>query len=205
MPGCAPGVHCASRLRVVSVRDLSDRFEIAENRRCLAGVDDDVGSGMSDRLGVAADGQTSSFVAFYEEQYAPAVRLVRFLTGDRGIAEDLAQDAFVRVRDRFAQLENPGGYLRTTVVNVCRNHHRAARREELRLVRHGPVASEVSERAAELEATLLRLPYDERAVVVLRYWLGLSEGEIAEHLGCRPGTVKSRHARAVAKIRKELT
>jgi RNA polymerase sigma factor (sigma-70 family) len=72
------------------------------------------------------------------------------------------------------------------------------------LVRHGPVASQVSERAAELEASLLRLPYDERAVVVLRYRLGLSEVVIAEHVGCRPGTVKSRHARALAKICKEL-
>jgi RNA polymerase sigma factor (sigma-70 family) len=63
----------------------------------------------------------------------------------------------------------------------------------------------VSERAAELDATLHRLPYSERAVVVLRYWLGLSEAEIAEHLGCRPGTVKSRHARALNKIRKELS
>lgn len=42
-------------------------------------------------------------------------------------------------------------------------------------------------------------------MIVLRYWLGLSEAEIASHLDCRPGTVKSRHARALAKIRKELS
>lgn len=71
-------------------------------------------------------------------------------------------------------------------------------------MRHGPQLDALSERSGELNASLHRLPYEERAVVVLRYWLGLSEAEIAEHLGCRPGTVKSRHSRALKKIRKEL-
>lgn len=147
---------------------------------------------------------TRAFADFYEDQYAATVRLAAFLSGSRDSAEDLAQDAFLRLEPRFAGLENPAAYLRSTVVNLCRNHHRSAGREARRLVRFGLPPSGVSDRAAELDATLRRLPYDERAVVVLRYWLGLSEAEIATHLGCRPGTVKSRSTRALNKIRKEL-
>lgn len=145
-----------------------------------------------------------SFADFYEEQYAATVRLAAFLSGRGNVAEDLAQEAFIRLEPHFVGVENPAAYLRTTVVNLCRNQHRSASRESRRLIKFGPPPSSVSDRASELDATLRRLPYGERAVVVLRYWLGLTEAEIATHLGCRPGTVKSRHARALIKIRKEL-
>ena len=57
----------------------------------------------------------------------------------------------------------------------------------------------------ELDDSLRRLPYDQRAVIVLRYWLGMSESDIAVALGCGPGTVKSRHNRALHLLRKELS
>jgi RNA polymerase sigma factor (sigma-70 family) len=171
----------------------------------LSGVDDDVTYRGPDLPVCTVVGSPGSFEAFYADHYAETVRLAGFLSGSRVVAEDLAQDAFVRLEDKFARLDNPAGYLRTTVVNLCRNRRRASDREASRLVRHGASPSTVSDRAAELDATLWRLPFRERAVVVLRYWLGLSEAEIAQHLGCRPGTVKSRHARALVKIRKELS
>jgi len=176
-----------------------------ENRMQLGGVDVSVRAGMPDQSALGGEHDSNQFGSFYEREYQAAVRLAGFLSGDRSIAEDLAQDAFVRLQREFPRLENPGGYLRTTVVNLCRNHHRRTSRELIRLTRHGAGPSAVSERAAELDATLRRLPYSERAVIVLRYWLGLSEAEIAANLGCRPGTVKSRHARALEKIRKELS
>lgn len=160
---------------------------------------------MSDQPAVDANRDSLRFERFYEREYVATVRLAGFLSGDRSLAEDLAQEAFIRVQRDFPRLENPGGYLRTTVLNLCRNNQRRTRREGLRMVRHGVSPTAVSERAAELDATLRRLPYPERAVVVLRYWLGLSEAEIAAHLGCRAGTVKSRHSRALARIRKELS
>lgn len=171
----------------------------------LGGVDASVRAGMSDPPDFGDELASLQFESFYEREYAAAVRLAGFLSGDRTIAEDIAQDAFMRTRREFDRIANPGGYLRTTIVNLCRNHHRRTSREALRLARHGVPPAAVSERAAELDASLHRLPYPERAVIVLRYWLGLSEAEIAAHLGCRPGTVKSRHARALAKIRKELS
>lgn len=159
---------------------------------------------MPDRLPETEPSDRGSFTRFYEERYVETVRLAGFLAGDRTKSEDLAQEAFLRLQSQFDRVQNPGGYLRTTLVNLCRNGHRSNIRETQRLARHGAQSEAEFDRAAELGATLHRLPYDERAVIVLRYWLGLSEVEIAEHLSCRPGTVKSRHSRALKKIRKEL-
>ena len=160
---------------------------------------------MPDRVPDAPRSADVDFVAFYEQEYTATVRLAAFLSSDRTIAEDLAQEAFSRLHPRFDSLENPGGYIRTTLVNLCHNQRRSSRRESARHSRLGSNSATVSDRAAELDATLHRLSYEERAVVVLRYWLGLSEAEIADHLDCRPGTVKSRHARALKKIRKDLS
>ncbi len=149
------------------------------------------------------------FQRFYAERYAPTVRLARLLTGDVQVAEDLAQDAFVRVY-RYAEsssrpIENPNALLHMTTVNVCRSWHLSRQRFGRRMARHGPMDHSLTESERELDDSLRRLPYDQRAVVVLRYWLGLSEREIAETLGCQAGTVKSRHARALSTLRKELT
>lgn len=151
----------------------------------------------------------SRFQRFYEENFVAAVRLARLLTSDSHVAEDVAQDAFVKVY-RYASsgdrpIENPAALLRTTTVNLCRSWHTSRHRAELRMTRHGPDATSLTEWERELDDSLRRLPYDQRAVVVLRYWLGLSELEIADALDCRPGTVKSRHARALRHLRKELS
>jgi RNA polymerase sigma factor (sigma-70 family) len=168
------------------------------------GVDEDVGSFMPSHIPDTPTADRGDFALFYEQHYVEAVRLAGFLASDRTTAEDLAQEAFLRLQPEFDRVRNPGGYLRTTLVNLCHNNHRSRRRETSRHARHGTTPSTVADRSAELDASLRRLPYVERAVVVLRYWLGLSENEIAEHLDCPPGTVKSRHARALKKIRKEL-
>jgi RNA polymerase sigma factor (sigma-70 family) len=160
---------------------------------------------MSDQVNAAHPPDDAAFEAFYKQQYVSTVRLAGFLSGDRTMAEDLAQEAFSGVQANFGRLDNPAGYLRTALVNLCHNQRRSRNREAIRFTRHGASPTTVSDRAHELDATLHRLPYEERAVVVLRYWLGLSEAEIAHHLGCRPGTVKSRNARALRKIRKEVS
>jgi RNA polymerase sigma factor (sigma-70 family) len=144
------------------------------------------------------------FGDLYRLHRRDTVRLARLLTGSAAVAEDLAHEAFIRVYRRDGSLDEPVSFLRTVTVNVCRDWHRGRRREQLRAVRHGPNADRVSLAARELDASLARLPYQERAVIVLRYWLDLSEAEIAAALGCRPGTVKSRHARALHKLNKEL-
>lgn len=159
---------------------------------------------------IPAAGQVDDrFQAFYAQHFAATARLARLLTSDAAYADDLAQDAFVRVY-RYAStserpIEKPAAFLRTTTVNLCRSWLLARRRAELRMTRHGPSDESLTESERELDHSLRRLPYEQRAVVVLRYWLGLSEREIATALGCRPGTVKSRHARALRALRKELS
>jgi len=105
---------------------------------------------MPDQPDVDDDLESSQFESFYEREYAAMVRLVGFLSGDRTVAEDIAQDAFMRMQPEFERIANPGGYLPTTVVNLCRNHHRRMNREALRFARHGVQPPAVSERAAEL-------------------------------------------------------
>ncbi|HWL42205.1 MAG TPA: RNA polymerase sigma factor [Ilumatobacter sp.] len=145
------------------------------------------------------------FDHLYRRHRKDTVRLARLLTGSAAAAEDLAHEAFIRLYRRSQPIDNPVPFLRVVTVNVCRDWHRSQRRERLRAVRVGVDVDHLSLAARELDASLARLPYHERAVIVLRYWLDLSESDIALTLGCRPGTVKSRHARALHKLNKELS
>jgi RNA polymerase sigma factor (sigma-70 family) len=160
-------------------------------------------------LGVHANDELTAepvleFDEFYRAHYAKTVRLARLLTGSVTAAEDLAQETFLRVHRHAASLDNPAGYLHTTTVNVCRNWHRSQSRDALRMIRLGPPPLSLSLHAQELDAVVAELPYRQRAVLVLRYWLDLSEADIARALSCRAGTVKSLHSRALTRLRKEL-
>ncbi|MFI5592544.1 SigE family RNA polymerase sigma factor [Amycolatopsis sp. NPDC051758] len=140
------------------------------------------------------------------------VRLAVLLLGDRGLAEDVVQDAFVALFRRWP-LDDPagaGGYLRVSVVNGARS---AQRRAALRRRHHkaepddGPPADAealLGEEHREVLAAVRRLPRRQREVLVLRYWSGLSEAEIAETLGVSRGTVKTCASRALAKLEGEL-
>jgi RNA polymerase sigma factor (sigma-70 family) len=152
---------------------------------------------------------SSDFDAIYRAVYADAVRLAVALTGDRAASEDLVQEAFTRLFRNFATVERPGGFLRVVLVSLCRNRYRGARRESARLLRIGHSTTADSfgsslDSACEVLDILDRLPYRQRAVLVQRYWLDWSEAEIAAALDCRPGTVKSLAARALAKLKEDL-
>lgn len=146
---------------------------------------------------------TDPFVGFYRAEYPGMVRLAHALTGSPESTEDVVQDAFARLHSRKGRIENPGGYLRTTVVNLCRDRERHRRRER-RLDTRMSAPPSLSLGASELVDVLLRLQYRQRAVLVLRYWGGWSEAEIAHALGCRPGTVKTLASRGLALLRKEI-
>lgn len=145
--------------------------------------------------------------------FAPdAVRLAYLLTGDAGLAEDLAQDAFVRVLGRFRDLRNPESfwwYLRKTVVNLSRSYfrHRRVERAFLDRERRQPEAAAPldPDEWRAMQQALLRLRPEQRAVVVLRYFEDLTEAQTAEVLGWPVGTVKSKVSRAMDRLRKELT
>ena len=148
------------------------------------------------------DPDEGRFSDFYRSEYAGMVRLAVSLTGDVDQAEDVVQDAFARIHGRFPSLDRPGGYLRTAVVNLCSDRHRRGRLE--RRVPLGSPTSTLSLQASEMIDVLLRLPFRQRAVLVLRYWGDWSEAEIAHAVGCRPGSVKSLASRGLATLRKEV-
>jgi RNA polymerase sigma-70 factor (sigma-E family) len=153
--------------------------------------------------GLVATIPTATFEEFFSEEWLGAYRLASFLTQDPSAAEDLAQEAFARVYAAWGRAERPGAYLRTTVVNVCRNwrRHDRTRRAKLPLV---AASSSVDFVAEELADAIGSLPFRQRAVLVLRYYEDFSEAEIADALGCRPGTVKSLASRALAQLEKVI-
>src|SRR5262249_52017867 len=145
------------------------------------------------------------FTRFYQDAYPGAVRLAWLLTHDHDAAEDIVQDAFMRLHPRLAMVEHPTAYLRTAIVNGCRDRARSAGRARDGL-RRISLATEVAsiDRPSELLDAVARLPYKQRAVLALRYWADLPEAEIAEIVEIRPATVRSIAVRALARLKKEL-
>jgi RNA polymerase sigma-70 factor (sigma-E family) len=151
----------------------------------------------------------------YDEVYAAMwprlVRTAYAVCGDLGVAEDAVQTAFAkafRSWRRISRLTAPEAYLRRMAVNEVLNDRRLARH------RHEVSRAEPPERATarwafddgrdELWQVLATLPPRQRAVLVLRYYEDLSEHQIADALGCRPGTVKSQASAALATLRSRL-
>ena len=132
------------------------------------------------------------------------VRLATLMVGSRAIAEEVVQDAFASVSERWNGLERPGAYLRTTVVNGCSQTLRRRSVED----RHRPdtleITGEIPERLIELRGALDRLTDRQRIVMVLRYFVDMPDEEIAQMLDVRPSTVRSLAHRALAVLRKEL-
>jgi RNA polymerase sigma-70 factor (sigma-E family) len=147
--------------------------------------------------------QRESFEAFFEQAWPGAVRLVALLTQDRSVAEELAQDAFTEMYVSWGRAANPDAYLRRTLVNRCHNWRRRGRVRDAKLPLLASAAS-FDFSADELADAVASLPFRQRAVIVLRYYSGLSEAEIGAALGCRNGTVKSLAARALDRLEKVI-
>ena len=148
------------------------------------------------------------FREFMSARWPVMVRLAYGLTGDQGHAEDVAQAAFTRAYASWSRVRrsgDPDAYVRQIVINQNRNRFRKRRVAE-RLTDSPPelaaddAAREYDERSA-LVAALQRLGPRQRAVVVLRYWMDLTEHETATALNCSVGTVKSQASRALTALR----
>jgi RNA polymerase sigma-70 factor (sigma-E family) len=145
-----------------------------------------------------------------------AIRLAYLLTGDQALAEDLVQDAFVKLAGRLVHLRDLGAfdaYLRRTIVNLSNSYFRRKRVERSylqssrgELEAHAVVAG--GERAVEdrdeVWAGLRKVSVRQRTALVLRFYEDLSEQQIADVMNCRPGTVKSLISRGLEQLRQDI-
>jgi RNA polymerase sigma-70 factor (sigma-E family) len=146
-----------------------------------------------------------TFDELFGREYAPMVRLATLLLGNEAEAEEVVQEAFAIVHERWARLDRPGGYLRGCVVNRARDLLR--RRAVAQRLRRAQATArpETTELAVDhLFDALDVLPPRRRIAIVLRYYEGRTEAEIAELLGVRPGTVKSMVHRGLAQLREVI-
>jgi RNA polymerase sigma-70 factor (sigma-E family) len=148
----------------------------------------------------------------YAAHWRRLVRLSVLLLRDQGSAEEVVQDAFVAMHGRWSRLRDPDkalAYLRQSVVNRSRSALRHRGVVERHAARQPPPADDVpaderiegaGRRTAVLDA-LRQLPDRQREVLALRYYLDLSEAEIAETLGIARGSVKAHASRGAANLR----
>lgn len=163
----------------------------------------------------STDAFVTDAAAFFDEVKNPLVGALTIRTGDRLIAEDLAQEAIARAWadwSRVSAMSNPRGWVFRVGLNLAASHWRraASRRRAERADEHDRTT--VVERGPELlavedlavRAALQQLSRRQQEVVILRYYVRLDVNETAEALGIAPGTVKTQSHRALAKLRAVL-
>jgi RNA polymerase sigma factor (sigma-70 family) len=172
---------------------------------------------LADPPGQDATVNATALAELFRRHHGDLVRLATVMLRNRETAEDVVQDVFAGVQARPRQLLQPDAalpYLRAAVLNRCRSVLRrqalAQRFGRLRDVDFGlaQLSAEAdvmrAEERRQVLAALAALPRRRREVLVLRYYVGLSEAEIARTLGISQGTVKSAAARGIAALARKL-
>lgn len=162
-------------------------------------------------------GDDPDFEEFVAARSRSLFRTAYLLTGSRESAEDLLQSAFERAYPRWRRIrraDQPEAYVRRMIVNLANDGWRRGRLREQELTEEHLAATERRTPAADpadrlavrdqLMAALRGLPFQMRAVLVLRYWEGLSEQEASALLGVSTGTVKSQASRGLGRLRTAL-
>jgi len=148
----------------------------------------------------------AAFDLAFERLYRLAYRVAFRILGDRGDAEDVAQETLARVAVRWSRLEDrPEGWVTRVASNLAIDRYRRRRRPPP--VMTGPVGlvdPHLGERG-DLVAALRQLPRRQREAVVLRYLGDLSEAQVALEMGCSIGAVKSHGARGLTSLRRHLS
>ena len=150
------------------------------------------------------------FEVWYDQSFGRLVGLAALVVGSREAAADLTQDAMVRVMTRWDQLDDPDAYARRAVVNACNSYLRrqSLARRVVSRSRPSRVVLDLHDLTGPLDHRLrkgladLRVP--ERTALVLRFWLDLSDLEIAETMGLARGTVSSMLHRGLARLRESV-
>lgn len=151
-----------------------------------------------------------AYEEFVATRWVALYRTAYLLTGNHADAEDLAQGTLVKAYpawDRVSAASSPDAYVRRIMTNLFISSRRGLRVARERLVETTPDSVEVTGDGDErlmLWPHVASLPPKQRAVVVLRYYEDLSEQQIADALGCSPGTVKSNASTALRALRSRL-
>jgi RNA polymerase sigma-70 factor (sigma-E family) len=156
---------------------------------------------------------SDEIVRLYTTHHTRLLRLATLVAPEDGMAEDLVQEAFVRLYRGWPRLRDPelvGAYLRTTVVNLAHSRRRrlaTAWRHRTVPTAHTDSAEDVAlqaERGNEVVEALRRLPARQRQCLVLRFYEGLTESEIARELGISVGSVRTHTSRAYLAVAARL-
>ena len=176
----------------------------------MAGKEGAAGVDVGDRAGSQVDPRAASFARLTSARLAACYRLAAAILGDAVEAEDATHDAAVRAWQRWASLRDESKFdqwFGRILINKCRDRFRR-RKSELRSplsvggrgARPADLGDSLAEQQALAEA-LGRLEPEHRIVIVLRFYQGLDDREIAVRTGARPGTVKSRMHYALRALR----
>jgi RNA polymerase sigma-70 factor (sigma-E family) len=166
----------------------------------------------SERPRSAAPAPAGRLEELYARHVPATIGFAYLLTGDHAEAEDLVQEAFIRVVGRLRHLRVPDAfdaYLKRAVVNLHTSRLRHLRVERAYVEREGPRAAAAVEahdiaQRDEVWRALDRLPPRQRAAIVLRYYQDLSERDTADLLHCSVAAVKSLMARAMETLRADI-
>jgi RNA polymerase sigma factor (sigma-70 family) len=139
--------------------------------------------------------------SLYTDHRAAMTRLAHVVTGSNAVAQEVVQEAFLRL-SRARDVREPAAYLRTIVVNLARTEARKASRTPRQEAALPTVTGEPE--VDELWAKVQALPEKYRTALALRFYADMSEAQMAEQLDVRPGTVKSLVHRGLDLLRKEL-
>lgn len=145
---------------------------------------------------VAQEGR-DKFEAFFVGNYEDVVRLAYVLSGDRRVAEEVTQEAFLRLFARWGRLRNPAGWVRTVAANLARSRLRRVAAEARALSRLGGLTTartaevDLSDDVEEFWRLVRSLPHRQAQAVALHYGEDRSVADVASLMGCAEGTVKA--------------
>lgn len=135
-----------------------------------------------------------TFAAFYQSEWSRLVRRAFLIVGSTTAAEDVVQDAMSEVYRRWSELRIPGAYAFRATVNGALRRLETQRREQPTSLPYRPGSAEQPDYIGDI---LDGLPPQTRAILVLKFYDGLTEAEIALAVGCRKGTVGPTITRAL--------
>jgi DNA-directed RNA polymerase specialized sigma24 family protein len=155
--------------------------------------------------GRGAIASRSEIEVLFRREYEDMFRLAVALLGGDADADEVVQEAFVAVNQRWGGLDTPGAYLRMTVINGARKRLRDRRNRQAAVEKLSVLSAQVAPGPTPFLSDALRLlPERQRTAVVLRYYAGLNASEIGELLECPAGTVRSLLHRALRELERVL-